>query len=65
MKQRKPTVKVKKLDGVTTNKNETSIREYEATVQDLDFNTISAKKANEERKIETNIIPFTYENHQY
>ena len=61
MKQRKPTVKVIKLDGVTIDKNETSIREYEATVQDLDFTTNTAKITNLERKNETNIIPFTYE----
>ena len=46
-------------------KNGTSIREYEATVQEPDFTTNTATKANEERKIETNIILFTYENHQY
>ena len=40
-------------------KKETSIREYEATVQDLDFTTNTDKITNEERKIETNIIPFT------
>ena len=61
MKQRKPTVKVKKLDEVTIDKNETSIREYEATVQNLDFTTNPAEFANLERKNETNIIPFTYE----
>ena len=49
------------MDGVTIVKNETSIREYEATVQDQDFTTNPAIITNLERKNETNIIPFTYE----
>ena len=61
MKQRKPTVKVKNWMKLPLTRMKLQIREYETTVQDLDFTTNPAKITNAEKKNETNIIPFTYE----
>ena len=59
MKQRKTTVKVRNWMELPLTRMELQSENMKQTVQEPDFTTNTATKANEERKIETNIILFT------